>query len=67
MSTYTIENAEALKESDSGLSLLIEAPDFDAPEWIPHSQVHANSEVYKVGHTGDLVVTNWFAEKRGWE
>jgi len=66
MSTYTVENAEALKESDSGKALLVEAPDFDKPEWVPHSQIADDSEVYKVGHQGDLVVSNWLAEQKGW-
>lgn len=66
MSAYTVENAEALKESDSGKALLIEAPDFDEPQWIPHSQIHEDSEVYKVGTDGNLLVSEWFAEKRGW-
>lgn len=39
----------------------------DVPRWIPKSQVHDNSEVYddKENATGDLIVTQWFAEKEG--
>jgi len=66
MNTYTVENAEALMESSSGKALLVAAPDFDDPQWIPHSQIHEDSEVYKVGTDGNLLVNNWFAEKKGW-
>jgi hypothetical protein len=66
MGGHLIENAVAIKNSDSGKALLVEAPDFDKPEWIPHSQIRDESEVYKPGTSGNLVVTEWFAEQRGW-
>lgn len=34
--------------------------------WIPRSQIHDDSEVYDEGHSGRLVVTQWFAEQKGW-
>jgi len=34
--------------------------------WIPQSQIHDDSEVWKSGQDGEVVVTLWFAEKRGW-
>lgn len=34
--------------------------------WIPQSQVTADSEVYGLGHEGELVVTGWLARRRGW-
>lgn len=34
--------------------------------WIPKSVVHDDSEVWKEGQEGDLVVKLWFAEKKGW-
>jgi len=33
--------------------------------WIPKSVIHDDSEVYAEGHTGELVVARWFAEKEG--
>ena len=34
--------------------------------WVPHSQVHDDSEVYDKENTeGELVVSAWFAEKEG--
>lgn len=33
--------------------------------WIPKSQIHDNSEVYKAGTEGTLVITEWIAVKKG--
>jgi hypothetical protein len=38
---------------------------FDEPEWFPKSQIHDDSEVWREGQEGELVVTEWFAEQRG--
>ena len=38
----------------------------DKSVWIPQSQVHADSEVWKNGQSGELVVTSYWAEKQGW-
>lgn len=64
---FTIKNAWALKESDSGKALWVEVSEVaEKPVWIPHSQIHADSEVYKAGHYGKLVISDWLAEKEGW-
>jgi hypothetical protein len=36
------------------------------PQWIPKSAIHDNSEVWKMGQDGELVVHGWLAEKNGW-
>jgi hypothetical protein len=33
--------------------------------WVPKSVVHDDSEVYKVGDEGELLVKRWWAEKNG--
>lgn len=33
--------------------------------WVPQSQIHEDSEVWKRGDKGTLVVTQWWAEQRG--
>ena len=33
--------------------------------WIPKSLIHDNSEVYKKGTEGKLVVPQWWAEEEG--
>lgn len=39
----------------------------DDTRWIPKSQVHDDSDVFDADQNskGDLVVTQWFAEKKG--
>lgn len=64
MRGYKIEEAEALHISDK--TLLVDAPEFDEPIWIPHSQITDDSEVYDIGTEGTLIVTEWYAEKKGW-
>jgi len=32
---------------------------------VPQSQIHEDSEVWKRGDEGTLVVTQWWAEQRG--
>ncbi len=34
--------------------------------WIPKSQIDDDSEVYKMGTEGDLVISEFFAGKLGW-
>lgn len=34
--------------------------------WIPKSQIHDDSEVWKLGQKGKLVIFKWLAEKKGW-
>jgi len=63
----TIEKAKCLKKSDSGKAILVDAPIFDNPEWIPLSQVDDDSEVYKENTEGDLIISDWLAEKNGWD
>ena len=33
--------------------------------WIPQSQITDESEVWRAGHKGRLVVTRWLAEQKG--
>jgi len=50
-----------------GKAILVEAPDLNAPVWVPQSQVDEDSEVHKVGTEGDLVVSDWWAGKQKWK
>jgi hypothetical protein len=36
-----------------------------AEVWVPKSVIHDDSEVYKEGDRGTLIVARWFAEKEG--
>ena len=62
--SYIIEDAKIVK--DTGKAILVNAPEFNEDVWIPQSQVDDNSEIWKEGESGDLLVTDWFAEKQGW-
>lgn len=61
---YEIHGAVAIYETDD--AILVEADEFVKSEWIPKSQITDESEVYENGTDGTLIVTEWFAEKRGW-
>lgn len=34
--------------------------------WVPQSQICDDSEIFRRGDTGTLVVKRWYAEKEGW-
>jgi len=65
MEQYEVEDAEVIK--DHGKALLIDAPEFDEPTWIPKSAITDDSEVWKANQeAGSLMLYMWFAVKRGW-
>ncbi len=35
--------------------------------WIPQACIHDDSEIWKHGDAGKLVVKAWFARKMGWD
>lgn len=35
----------------------------DAVYWIPQSQVHDDSDIWREGESGKLVITDWYADK----
>lgn len=59
---------EVIRESDSGKALLVK--DDEGEEfWVPKSQIHEDSEVYKPSGPnsyGRLIVTQWLANEKGW-
>jgi hypothetical protein len=63
--TVHINDVDCLRETDSAIH--VDSPDLDESTWIPKSQIHDDSEVWKEGQArGTLVVKLWFAEQRGW-
>ena len=62
--TYSVENAEAIRETSA--ALLVSAPEFVQPTWIPKSMIHDDSEVYETGTDGTLIVFEWLAKEKGW-
>lgn len=68
---YDIQDVIVLHETKPGEAnqgaLLCKAPVWGDEEiWIPKSQITDDSEVYKSGTSGELIVTEWFARKQGW-
>jgi hypothetical protein len=60
-----IEDAERTGYTDKGI--WVSAPDFDKDEFIPTQFIHDDSEVYRNGEFGDLIVKQYFAETiKGW-
>lgn len=61
---FRIENARCIRETER--AILVEADDLGEAIWVPKSQVHMESEVWKNDTDGVLIVSDWFAEQRGW-
>ncbi len=58
----TIEKVFA--KAETAKALLVEI-DGEPGVWIPQSVISEDSEVYKRGDEGKLVVRRWFAEREG--
>lgn len=60
-----LENVTALRATEK--ALLCRIPDGNAKRelWVPLSMITDDSEVFKEGHEGQLVVKGWFAEREG--
>ena len=61
---FKVEDVSCIKEMDK--AVLCDCAEWDDPKWVPKSQVEEESEVYKKGTEGTLIVSDWFAEKEGW-
>lgn len=61
---FDVEDCRALRSTEK--ALLVECDDWDEALWIPLSQITEDSEVLEEDDEGTLVVTEWFAEQRGW-
>lgn len=68
-SSYSLGEARCKAETSKGNpdegAILCEVDSMDEPLWVPKSQVHGDSEVYREGTSGDLVVMEWWARKKG--
>jgi len=62
--TVRIEDCEIIKATDKAVLVRIGG---EVEKWIPQSQIDDDSEVWKEGDKGDLVIKAWFAEKEGLE
>ena len=61
---YEVGQAGASWETDDAVQFAVDGV---GVMWIPKSQIHDDSEVWKRGQEpGMLVVTQWLAERKGW-
>jgi hypothetical protein len=63
-----INGVRCLRDSEKAIYVVIPAIPgrrADWRGWIPQSQVHDDSEVWREGDHGQLVVTRWIAEQKG--
>lgn len=61
---FEIEDVECFWENDKSIG--VRGGIFDDTQFIPKSQIHDDSEVYKKHMSGKLIINEWFAEKKGW-
>lgn len=65
MNDTSLGEYECVHETERALKCVeVGSPPEDAI-WVPKSVVSDDSEVYKKGNIGELVVAEWFAEKEG--
>lgn len=58
------ESAAGLR--DTPKALLVQLSD-KRHVWVPKSQISEDSEVYAPGHTGSLLVSEWWCSREGLE
>lgn len=57
---HTIEDVTCDKETEKAILCVL---DDGSTLWVPKSQIHDDSEVYKPGTDGDLIVSDWWAQQ----
>lgn len=60
--TVGFTGCEAVAETDLALCI---AGIHDEDVWVPKSQIDDDSEVWRKGDEGELIISEWFAEKEG--
>jgi hypothetical protein len=68
--SFRIENCECNYETKKAIK--VESDWFlgisgEIDQWIPRSQIEDDSEVYKKGTDGALIVSDWLAKQKGWQ
>jgi hypothetical protein len=58
---YVMGDGKVVGETDKAIRVLL--TDADAPQWVPKSVVHDDSEIWKTNDVGSLVVKKWWYEK----
>lgn len=55
-----LEDVEAIGTTDKAVLCVIEGK----KHWIPQSQIRQDSEVWKQGDKGTLIISQWIAEQK---
>ena len=62
---FEFDVTKVIRETEK--ALLVETDDLDEPEvWIPKSQIHDNSEVWRKEQEGRMAISPWFARQKGY-
>lgn len=54
------DDIEVINETDKAILVNIDGEE----HWIPKSQIHADSEVFEMGTSGTLIVSEWIATQK---
>ena len=57
-----IDVDEVIVETDDAILAMLED---GREEWFPKSHISDNSEVYKKGHSGGMIISPWIAKQKG--
>ena len=63
---HVIEDVTCVGETAKAIQITtVDGPDGQTMLWVPKSQIHDNSQVYKNGQEGDICVSSWWARQKG--
>lgn len=61
----TFPNSRIIRVTEKGGVFVYVGGDVGKEVWFFQDMIHENSEIWKQGHEGDLVVPEWVAVKKG--
>lgn len=61
MNTESFPGSRAVRETRDAVCVFFAGRE----RWVPKSVIHDDSEVWKAGQSGKLVVLHWWADKNG--
>ena len=64
--SVSYNDCKIVHDTHDAILVLIPEVDEGDPVWVPQSQVHEDSEIWRKGDAGTLTVTQWIAEQKGW-
>lgn len=60
---HSLGEGTTMVERDKAICVYLD--DAEEDQWIPKSVIHEDSEVWKGGQSGEVVVKQWWADKEG--